>query len=227
MNPFRWFRRRAAEKPDQVKADRQERLQSVVTSLQRQFEGATTDRLKKTRWADAKGVPINVDLRANLTTLRDRCEYEIQNNGLLSGMVETFVTDVVGEEGPMLHLSTANAAYKAKLAKIWWDWWQKPEVTGLLSGAELLAEGIRGYWNAGEFLWHMVSDENATGAVRMRIATYHTRRLKSPPEQVGQRFVTYGILRTQQGRPVTYFVLDSDESDVFFVRYILIQTVNW
>ncbi len=213
FNPLKWFARR--EQPEQDRRERNaERSAKVMETFQRQFEGAQSDRLNKARWAGAKGTPINVDLRANLTALRDRCEYEIQNNGILSGMIETYIADTVGEEGPMLQIKTTDEAYKAALGKVWWAFWMSPDVTGMASGAELLGEAIIGYWRAGEFLWQMVTDEQATGPVRMRVQTYHTRRLQTPPELTGDRLVTYGVRRTAQGRPTSYWVQDSDESDV-------------
>lgn len=213
LKPWTWGDRGAALPQDRRERNAQ-RAAKVMEGFQRQFEGAQSDRLKKDRWADAKGTPINVDLRANLTTLRDRCEYEVQNNGILAGMVESFIADVVGEEGPMLQVKTEDAGYKAKLGKIWWDWWMSPDVTGMASGAELLAEAIRGYWQAGEFLWDMVTDEKVTGPVRMRVQSYHTRRLQTPPEHGGDQAVTFGIRRTPQGRPISYYVQDAIDSDV-------------
>lgn len=216
LKPWTWGKRDTAPALDRRERNAK-RSAELMEKFQRQFEAAQSDRLNKNRWSGAKGVPINIDLKSDLETLRNRCENEIQNNGILSGMVETFVADAVGEAGPMLHLTTADAAYKAKLGALWDDFWKSPEVTGLLSGAELLAEGIRGYFQAGEFIWHMVTDPAATGPVRMRVQTYHARRLKTPPEHTGERFMVYGVRRSPQGRPLQYYIQDSDEGDIFWI----------
>jgi len=89
---------------------------------ERRWEAAKSNRLNEAHWASVSGQPINAEMNAWLTNLRHRCEYEIANNSLVEGMVNTYQLCCVGSEAPALSLTTANEQYAARRAAIWDEW---------------------------------------------------------------------------------------------------------
>src|SRR5512133_150676 len=77
----------------------------------RRWESARTNRLNAGQWQGAYDESINADLGYDLPTLRARCHWELQNNIAVKGVVETYVTDLVGEDGPSLDIISEGEKY--------------------------------------------------------------------------------------------------------------------
>lgn len=177
------------------------------------WEAAETSRLNQAHWAPAKEQSINRDLVAEQQPLRERCAYEISNNSFLAGIVETYVCDVVGHDGPTLQVRTSDTAYNDALEAEWNRWWARPDVSTKLSGTECLQNWVRSMFPDGEYLFILTGDPTAAGNVKTRLQLIAPRRLRSP--SVLQRDVTLGVRRTTQGRPLGYFISDNDDDDQF------------
>ena len=64
------------------------------------WDSKTTDRMNSAHWAKATGLPINAELAYDSNWLRAQSEYEISSNPVMEGLVNSYITDVVGPEGP-------------------------------------------------------------------------------------------------------------------------------
>ena len=74
----------------------------------REWEAAEDTRLNSGHWSKVQGTNVNQRLNTHGDTLRQRTVYEIINNPIISGMVQTHVTDIVGDSGPELRVMTSE-----------------------------------------------------------------------------------------------------------------------
>jgi len=172
----------------------------------RRWGAAKTNRLNRAHWQPVTGQTINQDLAGSLETLRTRCEFEVANNPDAEGMIFTHTIDVIGAHGPTLQVQSDNEAYSDKLEAIWSDWWSAPDVTGKLSGVDLLDLDVRKLWTAGEFLTQIVTDKSADGPVQMRLKVVNPRRLASPAGKAADPRVVMGIELDDNNKPVRYYI---------------------
>lgn len=182
-------------------------LRHETISLRR-FEAAKTDRLNETHWADAGDQHLNSDLTLDLDTLRQRILIEIENNPFLEGVVNTHVTDVVGERGPRLQVISENERFNDALERGWRDWWKKPDYNGIYSGVDLLDLSVRQLWTCGSWFWQKLTADTRM-PVKLRLLEIHPRRLSSPYGTALTDNITLGVERTKTGRPIRYHVRDA------------------
>lgn len=184
---------------------------------QRRWEAAEDTRLNKAHWSNANGNTINDDLRQHRQTLLRRTAYEIANNPLIVGMVETHKVDLIGAHGPTLQVVTGdddpNDRYAQQAEQIWRDWAEMPDINGQLSLADMLRQWVHMLWHTGDYLAQMVTDPAAPGPVRMRLHSLHPRRLATPPGKFRQSDrIDQGIEFTKTGKPRFYWIDDSFDS---------------
>ena len=94
------------------------------------FDAANTHRLNKGHWQGVTGRTINLDLAADLETIRRRARFEIVNNPTAAGIIHSHTVDVVGENGPTLQVKSDNERYDKALEALWRDWWAMPDLNG-------------------------------------------------------------------------------------------------
>lgn len=154
----------------------------------RRFESAKTDRLNQAHWQYASEQHINVDLACDLPTLWARCTYEAANNPLIEGIIETHITDVIGENGPTCQIeprvdvgdSPAWSRYTAEaedlireLNETGWD------AQDDLSLVDMLALWLWSEWTLGDIIGQEVTAPIRNG-VQVRVNPIDPRRLNSP-----------------------------------------------
>jgi lambda family phage portal protein len=175
----------------------------------RRYEAAQTDRLNKGHWQGAiAGQPINADLEHSLERLRARASYELANNPLLEGVINTFCTDVVGDNGPGLQINSDQPEYNQALERVVRDALENIDAGGRMSLADYLALWVGGLWKDGEFLGQIVTDPDEPGPIKTKIKELPTRRLSTPANQIATANVTLGVKRNQLGRALSYFIAD-------------------
>jgi len=177
----------------------------------RRWESAQTNRLNEAHWQGAHQSymsTINADLWLDLPMLRARCTYEAHNNPFVEGVIDTHCTDLIGPDGPTLQVQSDSDDYNRALEQVWRDWFRRPDINGVLSGAEIMRLWIRMLWTAGEYLTQIVTDRTATGPVQMRLLDLHPTRLMSPPAMGADPLVVLGIRRTREGKPQQYFIAE-------------------
>lgn len=174
----------------------------------RRWEAGFTDRNNAAHWEHAHGQPINHDLAIDLPTLRARTAWEISNNPIIEGMVNTHCTDLVGPDGPDLQVFSSDSAYNDRLEQYWGEWSERADVAGQMGLADILRLWVRGIWATGELLGQEVTsdDPSDTFPVSMRILPLHADRLSTPFDMTADQNVALGIRRTQNGRPTTYYL---------------------
>lgn len=147
-----------------------------------------------------------------------RSEYEIANNPIVAGMIETHVSDIVGEDGPGLQIisdddSQAADQYAQILEEGWREWWAMPDAAGMMSGPDLLQLMVRMLWARGEYVHQIVNDPDAEGKVKMRLNALHPRRLETPPGMASNFDITLGVKRNRVGKPLVYYVDDTPQNE--------------
>jgi lambda family phage portal protein len=173
----------------------------------RRWDAAKTTRLNKGHWTPVNGQPINAELSAWHSTLRQRSEFEVANNALVEGMIQTYQLCVVGSEGPRLSILTEDREYAAARRALWSEWSQSAGSNQQLSLVEILDQWIRSLFAGGEFFNQLVTVPDAPGPLKTRLLPIHTHRLATPPQMMGDASIALGVKRDLKNRrPVSYFV---------------------
>lgn len=180
----------------------------------RRWDAAATNRLNKAHWQDAQGQPINVDIAAHLPTLLARCAHEAETNPLVMGVIETHVTDLVGDTGPRLQVESDNPDYNEWLEAVWSAFWAEPDIEGELSGVEVLQLWVRMLWKAGAYLYRTLDDPFVSSDVRLRLRQYHPRRLVTPQRLVHDPYTVMGVQMHKTGRRKGYWIDQAPENDI-------------
>lgn len=197
------------------------KTESVPTNTFRRskWSASRTTRLNEAHWAYASGENVNSALSTEWERITDRCMYEAGDNADVEGTIETHVTDVIGDTGPMLQVLTGNEEVDKVVENVWKGWFCKPDASGKLSGVDLLKTWWRTLWKRGELLaqWTMLTDAQTSGArkagqrLRTRLRDLDPKRLASSPETAGQGEAIMGVHLDRDNRPTAY---DIDQSDL-------------
>jgi capsid protein len=188
----------------------------------RRWNATQTNRLNQNHWVGvgASSTSITADQSTQLTTLRLRSQYEIANNAMLAGVVETWVADMLQKTGPHLRVKCpSNPDYAKTLMEVWQTWWERPDLRGRCSGVEMLRTAFRQYWSCGEYLIQIVDDPSRPVMIKGRefttkIVGIHPRRLKSDI-YTGKGNEALGIEIDKLGRPVAYMVEEEDTLGIY------------
>jgi lambda family phage portal protein len=170
----------------------------------RAWDAAKTTRLNEAQWAQATGDHINDKIGLDLVTLRNRAIDEAERNPFVEGMIETYVASVVGVEGPSLQVQSEDEEWNEWAERVWWDWWQQPDLNGVLSGVDLMRQWVRSLWVCGEFVTIEVSDESRDIAYCLQ--DVHPRRLKTPFFGISSALLRDGVERNELGKPIRYYI---------------------
>jgi lambda family phage portal protein len=184
-----------------------ERLDVESPEVVRRWEAAKTTRLNQGHWTPVSGTPINAELAAWQNQLRNRTEYEVANNSLVEGMIQTYQLCVVGSEGPRLSILSQDREYATQRRELWADWSQQAGSNQQLSLVEILDQWIRALFAGGEFFDQLVTVPDSDGPLKTRLLPIHTHRLMSPPEFLGDPNVALGVRRDLKfRRPISYYI---------------------
>ena len=171
----------------------------------RRWKAAHTNRLNEAHWGRVTGRTINLDLGESLRELRIRCEYEVDSNPDLDGVVNTHAVDVLGDAGPKLQVVSDSEDYNDWLEALWREWWESPDAAGIQSGADLLHMWWRSLWTAGEYLVQFVSDPDVgSDAVALRLHTLPSSQLGEFDGWGGEPDVMLGVRRNAYNKPLEY-----------------------
>ena len=179
----------------------------------RRWDAARTDRLNSAHWSYATGQHINADLSADLETLRHRCEWEAENNPTLKGVIHTYVTDVVGPDGPTLQVQSDSSAFNDWLEDHVSAIFDAIDVEGRMDMADMIRLGLRGLWTGGELLRRYVHDGFASTPAGLRLQAIHPRRLVTPAAMSSDDAVVMGVRRNSFGRPTQFYIDTSVEGE--------------
>jgi lambda family phage portal protein len=177
----------------------------------RSLEAAETNRLNSAHWQNAKGRPFNLGVMGDLRTVQDRAIYEAENNPTVAGVIETHAVDLIGPEGPTLQIlgDERSAGYRDALERVWWDWWQNPDINGQLSGAEIMRQWVKMLWKCGDALTQLATVDSPF--IGLRMLSIDPRRLQTPPGKLADPRTMMGVERNETGRPVAFHILEDQD----------------
>ena len=175
----------------------------------RRWEAAKTHRLNQAHWACVNswhGHSINDDLEQYLETLVARCSYEMANNPIVEGVVETYCGDVVGKHGPDLKVVSDNEAYNKAVQDAWKEYWKMPDVRGQIDGVAMYRMLLRNCFTHGSGLYQWVST-NREGPFSFAVRILNPARLRTPYEHANDPMVSMGIRQNgEDGAPTAYYI---------------------
>lgn len=180
----------------------------------RRWEGAETHRLNQAHWQTAHGRPINQDLIERLETLRTRSAYEASNNELIEGMVETHISDMLGEHGPTLQVQSDSNRYNQALEHEWESWTASCDYAGERCLLDFLELWVRDLWTCGEYFVQKSTNILAETPVKLRLRGIHPRRVASPFDRTKPDIIL-GVERDRDGRVIAYYVYEDDNLEAF------------
>lgn len=178
----------------------------------RRWQAGKRTRLNRESWRSfTHNQTINQDLIDNRDILVARSKWEAANNGFIRGMIETSVTDVVGESGPALQVQSEDEAFNAWLEEEWGGWWARPDLNGQLSGADFLDLDERSAWEQGESINQIVEDKSSEHPWGMSLVAIDSNRLAANQgvAPASGNVVILGVERTKQGKVIQYWVNDT------------------
>lgn len=173
-------------------------------SVVRGWESAETSRLNAAHWQAVQMTgDINDDLSDDLQTLQRRCVYEVQNNPLIDGCIETHATDIGGDNGPTLQVRTSDKTFNEQIESLWADWCQECEYQHGLAMVDLIHGWVGQLWYHGEFL---CQDYYGNYAMDYRLIDIGADRLDFANRR--KKNVVMGVEVNDSGQPQAYWVMD-------------------
>lgn len=209
--------RKGSRSAPTAEAQREERIQTSTGVGPRGdgYEAAKTTRVNEGLWRDASAGEADIWLLHSLGTIRNRARYEMRNSGYASGIVETYVNDIVGAFGPRLQINSDDEKLNEDAEKVWAAWMPAADFRGRLHFVDILRQNVGQLWPAGEWFNQMV---NAGGRdmtafrekipVSLRLMPIEPDRIQNPGGTFSDEFNREGITVDDDGRVISYFVLD-------------------
>ena len=166
----------------------------------RYYEATAKDRHLEKTWEKATLGDADAALVDHLPTLRDRCRYEMRNNGYCRGIVETLANDIVGS-GPKIQFTTESDAFNREAEKKFNQWAADCDMTGRMSLDELMRLCVSQFCECGEAIIADQIDGN-----KYKLLMIEPDRLASPYQLMNSDNVRAGIKVNESGKPVSYFI---------------------
>lgn len=187
--------------------------EDVTSNGERRWE-AVDSCINYDHWKHNDDTPINYQMSGDLYILRSRCEYEMQNNPMVAGVVETHTIDLIGECGPTLQVVSDSDRYNRLLEEVFAEWWASCTVGGE-SGVDVLSRFNENDWLRGNSLAQEVNMSHelpSSEIVRMRLLEIAPRRLKNPWGRGIYDRIFSGVELDQLDRPIRYWIAPSQNS---------------
>ena len=184
--------------------------------LRAYYDAAATGRHHDNHFLYADNSDADRTISPELSTLRNRCRYEIRNNSYAKGITESKADFLVGT-GPRLQLNTSNAGFNRKVEQLFMSWTKYCDMAGKLSFADILKlVGSKQQDDSGDGFIIMQQDNDAPGdKPRLRLSLVEPDRVNTP-YSLGGASLTTGVAADGQlvdgikidkfGKPVQYYV---------------------
>ncbi len=187
-----------------------------LDALTRAYEAAKTSAYRPRRGHVSSA---DASVYAAGDRLREFARYLDENHDLAIGILDDLVTNIVGEGiGVEFAVTTTTGEplerLNDELTSLWRDWWERPEVTGELSGPELERLVCRTWLRDGEvFVQHVTGRAAPYGsAVPYALEPIEADFVPSDYDLNGFR---QGVLKDNWGRPLSYAVYKSHPGDAY------------
>lgn len=185
--------------------------QAKLKSAQRYYEAVAITAQRPRRGNNASADAV-VDNSRNY--LREFGRHLDENHDLAVGVLDDLVTNIVGcgaSLEPMVVRGPErepDETLNRQLAELWAEFWQSPEVTGELPGAEMERLVCRSWLRDGEVFAQHVTKAAAPYGSRVPYALELLEADFVPYDLIdaGNR-ITHGVQKDGWGRPIGYYVL--------------------
>jgi lambda family phage portal protein len=167
--------------------------------------------------------------RLALAETRDRAIAVDQNNPIGHGMLNRIEDNVVGE-GFHLQGKTKSKDFNKEAQEKWRDWFDKADIRGLLTGAQIQRQSQRAHERDGDMGIGLV---NQNGKSRLQLFT--ANQIRTPDGLPESPTMNSGVELDKAGRPIRFHLLESPEFGVrkfrpvpaqYFVYYPRFKTFD-
>jgi lambda family phage portal protein len=203
--PVRGARRIAARRALESAEARRFRMEST-------WEAAETDRLRGGRWLASK-LGIDAALEENLETLRDRSRDEVFKDPIASGVIDSAVTNIVGQEicpqariqeTPGLISEAEARQFNDELENLYRRWAPFAGIDGSSFG-EIQQLIVRTWLVDGDCFPLLRGKGGADKPIALSIQIIDSARVETPGGAIKDN-VRLGIARDSDGKPTGYYV---------------------
>lgn len=179
------------------------------------IDASADNRYTEAHYKDADTRDINTVIEADISVVRQRCRYEIRNNSLLRGIVNSYANHIVGV-GPRLQIAGDNKDANKEIEDRFAEWSQIADAGGRMSfGAQLRLDIIE-HCQSGESLTAFVNAKNPDEfPVQLRLQSIAPIRLQTP---YGARYAADyrdGIKVDANGKAMSYAVMKSHPGSTY------------
>lgn len=151
--------------------------------------------------------------------LRDRARYEVANNSLARGMIDTLADDTIGEGPNLMALNIASRDEAQQLEWAWYDWAEEIDLWGKMR----LARKARAV--DGEVFLVLVTNQDLRGPVKLDVVLVETERVAEPGKVDLELSYVDGIEFNANNNPVRYRVLRNHPDDDILAR--ISEEADW
>lgn len=183
--------------------------QARLKAAQRYYEAVSITAQRPRRGNSASADSVMDNARGNL---RQFARWLDENSDLAVGILDDLVTNIVGCGAGMEPMAVKGPEREPatdlnrQLADLWAEFWQAPEVTGELPGAEVERLLCRSWLRDGEVFVHHITKPIAPFSSRVPYALELLEADFVPWDMFQPKSnVTHGIAKDGWGRPVGYW----------------------
>ena len=173
------------------------------------IDAAADNRYTDSHFKDADQREINTVIAADIAVTRQRCRYEIRNNPLLRGIVNSYANHIVGV-GPRLQVAGKDKDANKQLEDRFAEWCQLADAGGRMSFGAQLRLDILEHCQSGESITAFVNAQDAGEyPVQLRLQSIAPIRLGTP---YGARYAEEyrdGIKVDKNGKAISYAIMKS------------------
>lgn len=183
------------------------------------YQGATTKR-GYSQWNPGGG-SADEDILDDLEKLRDRSRDLIRNDPHAAGLVETWVSNIVGSGlRPQCRINAKDLGLKDEAAdtfrraaeRLFDRFWTRADAAGLLTFGEIQQLCIRKVFEDGDVAIIPRPDPEAIPGLRLQVI--EADRIRTPPGKLANLYIRDGVVIDDMGRHVSYWVKKTHPGDV-------------
>lgn len=172
------------------------------------YESASSTGYMAKHWTKSDSRDVNGPILESLGTVRNRCRYEIANNGLAIAAATALADAVVGE-GPRLQFNNENTIASESIEKRFAEWCEECDFRGIQTFGQILRmSGVMNQVDSGEGF--IVMKWTPLG---LRLLCVESDRIATPMSEMFNGNIVEGIDIGDEGIPIRYALLRKHPGD--------------
>ena len=169
-------------------------------ALRASYDAAQTTDDNTQHWANADALSADAAASSSVrATLRQRTRYEVANNSLARGIVDTLANDMIGP-GPVLQLLTAEPDINGQIESLWSRWADEIDLAGKLRTMRIARV------QDGEAFGVLATNGRLEHPVKLDLVLVEADRVASPTGLLEADNEVDGIVFDAFGNPERYCV---------------------